>query len=316
MNIRAAGRQIAATCWKRLPAAFLFVAVVALVVRVTVRDRVPIVSVLFYATPYFLVAIMLFLSALRYLFRRSWGIGSLCLVMSIVCGIACHFTTFARNVPPNVSPGANVVFWNAGRGIFGWQSIADSLREFDADMIGLVEAGQGDPLMAQFWRTNFPDHNVVGPQQGMVFFARGKVTSHEFGLLGEGGKYARFEVQRDGRAVNVLLVDIKSNPFRSRREAFEHLVDLVDMYAGKPLMLMGDFNTPVDSVFMSGLESRLHHAFHTYGTGYDSTWPVPIPLLSLDHVWVSPDLPLHSCRLPWTWRSDHKPVLTILESAK
>ncbi len=171
-------------------------------------------------------------------------------------------------------------------------------------------------FMAQFWRTNFPDHNVVGPQQGMLFFARGKVTSHEFGLLGEGGKYARFEVQRDGRAVNVLLVDIKSNPFRSRREAFEHLVDLVDMYAGKPLMLMGDFNTPVDSVFMSGLESRLHHAFHTCGKGYDSTWPVPIPLLSLDHVWVSPDLPLHSCRLPWTWRSDHKPVLTILESAK
>jgi len=75
---------------------------------------------------------------------------------------------------------------------------------------------------------------------------------------------------------------------------------------------MGDFNTPVDSVFVAPLAERLTNAFQARGNGYYVTWPVPLPVLSLDQVWASREVELRDCELGWTWRSDHRPVVVTL----
>lgn len=146
----------------------------------------------------------------------------------------------------------------------------------------------------------------------MVLLARGAVIAKAMGDLGRGGKYGHYEVHLAGRTLDVLLVDIASNPFRSRREAMARLVDLIDRLADRPLIVMGDFNTPVDSVFVAPLAERLANAFEACGNGYNVTWPVPIPVLSLDQVWASPQVKLGACELPWTLRSDHRPVVVTL----
>ncbi len=58
---------------------------------------------------------------------------------------------------------------------------------------------------------------------------------------------------------------------------------------------------------LAGLSAGFDCAFATAGRGHHATWPVPCPLLAIDHVRVSRGLRVASCALPWTWRSDHLP---------
>ena len=47
--------------------------------------------------------------------------------------------------------------------------------------------------------------------------------------------------------------------------------------------------------------------------GFAPTWPVPCPVLSLDHVWASRSLAVRTCEQGWSLRSDHRPVLFTFE---
>jgi vancomycin resistance protein VanJ len=110
-----------------------------------------------------------------------------------------------------------------------------------------------------------------------------------------------------------LFVDLQPNPLRSRRPAFEALDRLVEAHAGERIVLMGDFNTPGDSRHWHGLRKHLMHAFESAGNGLADTWPLPFPVLGLDHVWTSTSIRIAACRQPWWWLSDHRPVIADIE---
>lgn len=55
---------------------------------------------------------------------------------------------------------------------------------------------------------------------------------------------------------------------------------------------------------LAPLRARYRHAFEVSGSGWAGSWPVPLPLLGLDQVWVDPRIvPTHSA-LRWS-ASDH-----------
>jgi vancomycin resistance protein VanJ len=304
--------RIAGSIWRGLPSALLTWVLAALLIRLTVRDRLPLLSVLFYMTPLAVSAGLAGAAALIWLRRRCWRLAGLAGGLALLSAIWFHVSAGARHSVPPGPAGERIVFWNAGRGVMGWEGVTRTLQGFDADLIGLVEAGPSSREMAQFWRDRFPAYQVSGPERGMVLMARGAVIERKMGDLGGGGKYGHYEVHLAGRSLDVLLVDFRSDPFRSRREAFARLIDLIDRLADRPVIVMGDFNTPVDSAFAAPLAERLTNAFDAGGNGYNVTWPVPVPVLSLDQVWASPQVGLKSCELPWTLRSDHRPVVVTL----
>lgn len=297
---------------RNAPRALLAWVIAALAVRMTIRDRLPGLSVLFYMTPLIVAAALSGIAGLIWLRRRCLRLSGVAGGLALILALWWHASNYAQHPVPPDPAGERVVFWNAGRGVAGWAAVADQLRGLSADVIGLVEAGPRKPEMEQFWRDRFTGYDVCGPEQGMVLMAKGTVVQKAMGTLGTGGKYGHYGVQLEGRALDVLLVDIKSNPFRSRREAFASLTERIDALADRPLLLMGDFNTPVDSVFVAPVADRLVNAFPSCGNGYHVTWPVPVPVLALDQVWASPRVKLRTCELPWTWRSDHRPVVVTL----
>lgn len=73
----------------------------------------------------------------------------------------------------------------------------------------------------------------------------------------------------------------------------------------------GDFNTPRESSHFRQLRKPMTHAFETAGRGLADTWPVPIPVLSLDHIWTTPGLRVVQCRLGGGV-ADHRPVMADL----
>ena len=83
-------------------------------------------------------------------------------------------------------------------------------------------------------------------------------------------------------------------------------------------IILGDFNTPFESLFFENFKKNYQHAFAEKGNGFRETWFWNLPLLSLDHIWVSRDLEILKTEKIATWKSDHSMLKMYLknESAK
>ncbi len=199
--------------------------------------------------------------------------------------------------------------WNVARGLAGWHPVAQAIRREDPDVAWLVECGPPASGADDALREAMPLHSIVRVGGGMVVVTRGQVGTVRRSRLGRSGRAAVERIHVRGRTVVAIHVDLASSPTRSRGPAFVSLDRLIARHAADPLLVVGDFNTPRESVHFDAWRGPLAHAFETAGTGYVPTWPVPVPVLALDHVWASPQVRVRTCRQLWEACSDHRPVL-------
>lgn len=306
--------RIRAVLRRRLPVIALAWAMAGMVLRATLRDHVPLLSAVFYATPLIVAAGLCAVAGGVWLRRRQWRPAVVAAGLAMIGAGWWHLSTYVRRPVEYTTRdgGERVVLWNVGRGRLGWEAILRTLDGFDADLLGLIETGSGPTAEEQFWRERFPGYQVAAPVHEMTLLARGPIEPQGSGDLDGGGRYVHHQVELSGRRLDVLLVDFKSNPLRSRRTPVARLQAMLNELAGRPLIVMGDFNTPIESAHLDVLRERMTYAFEAGGQGYDVTWPVPVPVLALDQVWVSAELRVRSCTLGWSGRSDHRPVSVLL----
>lgn len=279
----------------------LLAALMGFIVHLTVRDRFRFLSTAFYATPW---PVILFLAGLSgFVFfcqRRRWrGLLAVCLAVAALAGfVTCHV---CWNRPVDCANRVRVVLWNACWGRLGKDRVMVRLEETRADLIGIVESG----ATREEWQQAFPQRQIVTGRGGLLLIAKGRIRQWQRGSLGGCGRYLSFQWHYEGREVAGLLVDIRSSPFRSRAPAFDAIAKLAADAGDKPLILMGDFNTPIDSIYMDALRQKLAHVFESAGRGPFLSWPVPCPVMALDHVWVSPHLRPAAAQYRATLCSDH-----------
>ncbi len=204
-----------------------------------------------------------------------------------------------------------VVFWNAARLKFGWKPVALQIQARSAPLMGFVEAGPNDSAAIRRWQTDFPEHHRVFFGNGMVLLFQGQILEIEQGGLGRGSYYGRAVLEWRGTRMTAFLVDIHSNPFFSREETLGRLTDLMKATTG-PVVVMGDFNTPSDSVHFEGLRENFQNAFEAGGQGNLATWPVPCPVLAIDHIWTNRQFAVNCAWHEWSLQSDHQAVIAEL----
>lgn len=289
----------------------------AISIRFTVRDSSSAISTLiFYTSPLILLSLGAFV-----VFVLSWKvhwrrIAVIWLLLSILTGTWCWKTQFRRDTNENrVSKQdqstKRVLFWNIGDRLWGMEHVINELHQLDPDLIGLVEAGADTAEMKQFWKQTFPDHPYQVVQNGFVFLSRLPIEDTSAGRLADMGHYLRFRLQpeQSGRKEpTVFLVDIYSKVLRSRKAALKELADQASQLDQQPVLILGDFNTPGDSVHFDPLKKNFKNSLEFAGDGYLATWPLPMPVLDLDGIWVNPFIELHHAENRWTWVSDHRPV--------
>jgi endonuclease/exonuclease/phosphatase family metal-dependent hydrolase len=78
------------------------------------------------------------------------------------------------------------------------------------------------------------------------------------------------------------------------------------------LVVGGDFNSPPGSQAEQAMTADLRSAFAEGGSGFGWTFPSWLALLRIDHLFVSPELRVLSCRAVPTAASDHRPVVADL----
>jgi endonuclease/exonuclease/phosphatase family metal-dependent hydrolase len=162
------------------------------------------------------------------------------------------------------------------------------------------------------WKNAFPNCKVELLAGEMALITRGEILSKQSGSLGGCGRFNLLEVALNGKRFQILLVDIDGDPFQSRAPAFALLSKMIRAYAPAKLIVMGDFNTPLDSVWFESFRQELTHAFERGGVGFAETWPVPLPVLAIDHIWVSKKINVVNCNLNWSWLSDHRSIVAIV----
>jgi endonuclease/exonuclease/phosphatase (EEP) superfamily protein YafD len=114
----------------------------------------------------------------------------------------------------------------------------------------------------------------------------------------------------------VFGCDLASNTLYQRGSHFRELSSRIAACTS-PVIIAGDFNTPLDSVHLDQLRGlELSEAFETAGSGYLPTWPVPAPVLSLDQIWMSRQFKAVRCVRTWNWRTDHAGVIATIRPAE
>lgn len=77
-------------------------------------------------------------------------------------------------------------------------------------------------------------------------------------------------------------------------------------------VVLGDFNAPYESVFLNDIKEKYQHFFSKKGNGFRETWPWSMPLLSIDHIWVSKDFEIINSEKRHTRDSDHTMIKTVI----
>jgi endonuclease/exonuclease/phosphatase (EEP) superfamily protein YafD len=293
-------------------AGLLFFWLTGVVLRLTIRDRIPLLSVWFYCTPPVVLAVSAIATGGLLFLRKSHRGAIIALALGLACGGWWWTSSFFHNEVQPTNGAVRLLLWNCRHGYHGWKPIAEQIHRIDAPLIGLVEAGAHTQQQQEFWRWEFDGYDVATPGGGIVLMTRGIIVRSKLVSLAGKGRCGEFEVAIADRQLTVFVVDIASNPFVSRRKALHALSALIESQDDEPLLVMGDFNIPTDSVFLDRLRRSCVNAFEVAGNGNSATWPSPVPVLSLDQVWTSGPLRAASCRHLNNSKSDHLQVVTEL----
>ncbi len=138
------------------------------------------------------------------------------------------------------------------------------------------------------------------------------ISRREFDLP-DPGYVLESKFRTPGRDIVVRLIDLPSNPFRSRMEigksASATIAGLVkaNMLVAQPEVLIGDCNIPSGSASLRHLSNGLIAADSIAHSGdIWPTWPRALPLLRIDHAWVRPDTVVSSYHTFDGGISDHR----------
>ena len=284
-----------------------------LLVRLTVRDASVPFSTLFYATPLPLLSVGAALFACRQ--RRTWWRRA-SFTLALVLAAWTVATHFGRHAPRGVAgKPVKTLFWNTGRGAFSSSlGIAAEVTRAGADIVVLVEAvpWKEPDAVRKFWREACPQYQptIIGGGIDLLSrFPSGETTTADLPLL---SITRQVEVDCDGHPLTLLICDLGSNPFRSRQAVLTQVAEAAERLTDRPALILGDFNTPPDSVHFRPLRKSYRNVFEAAGTGYLATWPMPAPVLCLDQMWVNGHVEASTGRHLWTIRSDHRGVLAEL----
>ena len=284
---------------------------ITLIIHWFIKDRIDDLAVVFYMTPLPVLAVLGFLVAGIHQLNRQNRLAKVTLAFASMCLVAWPVQSLSVSSATHAAGQVRLFFSNTANYKDTNQKV-EFIRQDDADIIGLVESGIKERHQSQ-WQAAFPDHQVAFLRKQMLVMTKGEIISQESGTLNRRGYYHLLKIALRGEQFTLLLVDVDADPMRSRAVVFEPLQKLIRAHAQEKLIVMGDFNTPLQSTYFEPFREHLYQAFETSGSGLAETWPQPVPLLTIDHIWVSRKFEVDHCDLIWSPFSDHRAVAARID---
>ena len=280
------------------------------VLHLTVGDRFDGLAILFYLTPWPVIAAgSAALVPFWWWKKRRRAVAAFAGLAVAALGTWLG-TSWFRHAAPTRRGDLRVVHWNVDRPQSWLPGDARWLREQDADIIALAEGhNRRKPSTLGRWQAEFPDYQAVEFPGEMTCLIRGKILAQESREFTDNSYCALLQVEIRGHPCTVLQVDITPRPIQSRGPSLAHLTTLARPHFAGNFVILGDFNTPRESRLLAPLRAGMTNAFEAAGNGLAETWPWPVPVLSLDQIWSSRRLRAVGCAHGRSLRSDHRAVI-------
>ncbi|MEO8351824.1 MAG: endonuclease/exonuclease/phosphatase family protein [Chthoniobacteraceae bacterium] len=199
-----------------------------------------------------------------------------------------------------------VVLWNVASPTRRMPAQVKILRGLDPDIIALAETLEKRNPSVQRWREAFPEYQAVAGRGAMLLLVRGKAVPEERVRLSPGSYAQIVTATVRGRTLRVVQVDLAASVGFDRSLPFPRLQQILARHAAEDAILLGDFNTPSDSVHFQNLRRHWTNTFDAAGYGYRATWPLPLPVLDLDQIWTHGRVRVIRCAPRFTALSDHR----------
>jgi len=219
----------------------------------------------------------------------------------------------------------NVLWGGQPRGDATWTAIEDAILRREPDVVALSEAPPDDRLeslerrLGPGWSSTRIEHDgTSGYSYKMVTFSRWPV--------GEGrrvsvrnGAALDVRVERPGGPIRLLVVDGQSNITQLRTPFLLDVAEACRKAAdeGTPYdFIAGDFNAVGRSLGFDALRSAAggYEPAAASAIGWRATWPMPLPVFDIDHIWVRDGWRIRSCSLFANLSCDHRGQVVRLTS--
>jgi endonuclease/exonuclease/phosphatase family metal-dependent hydrolase len=243
---------------------------------------------------------------------------------------ACHSAPKAaapktfRVMTYNIHHGAGV------DGKIDFQRIADLIKREQADMVALQEVDKGVQRTARrdcpaelaaltgmscVFSNNF---HFQGGDYGNAVLTRFPIkrwTNRHYQMLRPDEQRGLLQVVLDvhGRELAFLdtHIDYREDDTERLRNVTE-ILEAIQAYRGRPMILCGDFNDTPGSRTHQKLAPAFTDTWTAAGTGDGFTIPAEKPNKRIDFIWLSKDSALEAVKawVPESLASDHLPVVT------
>ena len=296
---------------------------IGLILRFTIRDQFHPWAIIYYLTPIASLPIWLALATL--LWGRNRVLEStrssrlrrrLNLVAILGVAVWAYYTENVEKAKPPSSTDIQLVFWNTWHANYGVDRPAAQLNTWNAPVVAMVEANSYYPSTYKEWQNQLPEYKVIKTHFGGLLAVKGTVKHQDSHLLSPSSWCEQFDLVVGDDEFTILLVDIAAQLSLSRKQPLKDLATLAEKLNDRPVIIMGDFNTPDDSVHLRPLRELCRNIYRENGTGYAATWPMPLPVLTLDQVWVNQHVNASKCEHLWSIYSDHRPAISSVTFQK
>ena len=255
-------------------------------------------SLLFYAFPLpIIILIGLFLTLFLSKKIRKYNLIVLAIVMIIWLG-----RSFKIHFPENiVASDLEIVFWNGARG----NDLKMAFEENDGipDVLVLSEINDEDIIGL---RDEYPGLYFYKNQRELMVFSQTPLSIK----LDTVSRFSTSVLCFETAHTKFYAVDVMGSTDVPRTWELGFVNSIIKKQTNT--IILGDFNVPFESQNLENIKKDFNHAFNEKGNGFRETWFWNIPLLSLDHIWVSKDLEVLKTEKIGTFKSDHSMVKTFI----
>lgn len=279
------------------------------------KDRIPGISLLFYAMPKPCLAALAITLAIwprvRWRSRMAAALAAVTLA-GLWISTSWHQPKPVATTPRNPDQEVRILYWNLCRPTGVQEAMVKLVQEFQPHVAAFVEPGQGDmEARCKTYESLLPGYQAAWMPRGILWLSKVPSRYRARGKLEGIGAFARFDVDGLGPTFPVVVGDVYPNPFHSRKG---QLAEILEHAQGRSdAIMLGDFNTPLESVFFEPFRQNYTQALEQAGQGFQETWPLGFPLLSLDHLWLGHDWQVVETRKLWSVPdSDHAALLVTL----
>ena len=208
-----------------------------------------------------------------------------------------------------------VVLWNVARPSAADESFLPILQEADAEILFLVESGGRTAARRHFWASHFPDYHISLLEGHITLLSTYPIAGARCTTVDGMTTIAECDLVLPGGTLSVVGVDVASAHCSERKLSIERICAIAGSKP-RPVLVLGDFNTPHTSILFDELRRSFCHTFEASGVGLITTWPSFFPALALDHIWLSEGLAPVQTVLRRTRHSDHALVIADISIEK